>query len=254
MIDTHCHLNDPEAFPDPSAAVSAALSSGIDRLIAIGVDVESSRRAVELASKFEAVYASVGMHPNYTAGYSRADLGEIQSMLALPKVVALGEIGLDFYREHSPREKQYEALNDQLELADRIRKPIVFHCREAYDPLLDILVKRPRGRNTYVFHCFAGDETQASRAYALGGYFGVDGPVSYPSAKELRATLRTLPVDRLLLETDSPYLSPMPHRGKPNRPEYLSFVRDALASTLGITGEECDRITTENACRVFGFG
>lgn len=253
MIDTHCHLNDREAFAYPEAAVQAALDAGVEKLIVIGVDFDSAEAAIELTRIFECVYAAVGFHPNCTAGYEPGWIPRLRELLSAPKVVGLGEIGLDFYREHSPHEKQFAALHDQLELAEEVGKPVIFHCRQAYDELLEVLESRGGAHNRYLLHCFAGNERQARRALKLGSYFGVDGPVTYPSAKDLRTTLQTIPMERLLLETDSPYLAPTPYRGKPNQPAYLGFIRDALASTIGIRSEECDRITTENALRLFAM-
>ena len=252
MIDTHCHLNDAEHFPDPSAAIREAKAAGVDKLIIIGVDLEAGRRAIEIAEANEGVYAAVGFHPNYTADYKPQDLEELRRLLAHSKVVGFGEIGLDFYRDTAPREQQYRALNDQLELALEMDLPVVFHCRQAYEELLALLEARPK-HSRYLFHCFAGTERDAARAQALGSYFGVDGPVTYKTAGELRDALRTIPLNRLVLETDSPYLPPVPYRGKQNCPAYLRFINDALASTMGVLPDECEKVTTATAERLFGI-
>lgn len=249
LIDTHCHLNDAKAFPDPEQTIEEAREAGVDRLIVVGVDAEDSERALELADRHEGVYAIVGWHPNYTASYSDSGLSEIESMLSHPKVVALGEIGLDLHWEYATLDQQRRALFDQLDLAARSDMPVVFHCREAYPLLLDILEARPR--LPYLFHCFAGDADDAARAMALGACVGVDGPVTYKKSAALRDVLRSIPRDRLVLETDSPYLSPEPFRGKPNKPANVSLVNEALASTLGISAEECAALTTSNAARFF---
>lgn len=252
LIDTHCHLNDEEHFPDPDSAIRQAREAGVERVILIGVDLPSARRAVEIAERNEGAYAAVGFHPNYTAEYETGDLKDLEPLLAHPKSVGFGEIGLDFYRETSPAEKQRQALRDQLDLADTLGKPVIFHCRHAYEDLLQTLEARPV-RSRYLFHCFAGTIDDARRALALGAYFGVDGPVTYNTAKELRETLRALPLERLVLETDSPYLPPVPYRGKPNHPAYLRFINDALANTMGVPPEVCEGTTTLTARSLFGI-
>jgi TatD DNase family protein len=249
LIDTHCHINFPDKFPDVAATIAEAKDAGVDRMLAVGCDPETSRAAVALADEYPEVFAIVGWHPTYTKDYSRHSLDEIGGMLAHPKVVALGEIGLDFHWDYATPEQQMVALIDQLDLAMTVHMPVVFHCREAYPQLLDVL--ESRARLPYLFHCFAGNSSDAMRALALGCLFGVDGPISYKNAKALRETVQAIPHDRLVIETDSPYMPPEPHRGKPNRPSYVKFVNDALAKTLGITSEECARVTTENAERFF---
>lgn len=251
MIDTHCHLNDLEAFPDPASVVAEARAEGVDRILVVGVDEDSSWRALDLAEQFAEVSAIVGWHPNYASAYRSERLGRIREMLAHPKAVALGEIGLDFHWTYATLDEQERALLDQLDLAAEVGAPVVFHCREAYSALLD----RLEGRSPlpYLFHCFAGGADDARRATALDAYFGVDGPITYKKATELREVVATLPADRLVIETDSPYLTPAPYRGKPNRPAYVRFVNAALAAVRGVSAEECAASTTANAIRFFGL-
>lgn len=251
LIDTHCHLNDAEAFPDPDVALAEARAAGVKRVIVVGVEPESCRRALALAEAHDGVYAIVGWHPNYTAGYTDEGLAEIEAMLGHPKTVALGEIGLDFHWQYATLEQQERALYAQLELGRRSGKPIVFHCREAYPRLLGVLEAEPR--HPYLFHCFAGDLADAGRAMALDCYFGVDGPISYKKSEPLREIVRSLPRNRLVVETDSPYLSPEPYRGKPNRPANVAIVNAALAAALGIETDACAALTTANAERFFGL-
>jgi TatD DNase family protein len=252
LIDTHCHLNLTEHFPNPDAEVACARSMGVECVVVVGVDLESSRVALELADKFEKVFAVVGIHPNHAADYKPAWIDDLRIMLAHPKAVALGEIGLDYHWDYASRAEQYEALTDQLGLATELTCPIVFHCREAYEDLLDIL--GPHASLTAspsVLHCFAGSEVDAGRAMELGLYFGVDGPLTYKNAQSLRDIVQTLPRDRVVIETDAPYLTPVPHRGKPNRPGYVAHVNSMLASLWGVPIEEAERQTTENAKRLF---
>lgn len=249
LIDTHCHINDAKAFPDPALTIEEAREAGVDRMIVVGVDAEDSRSALALAERFDNVYAIVGWHPNYTARYTSEGLAEIREMLGHPKVVALGEIGLDFHWQYATLEQQERALLDQLALAEELDKPVVFHCREAYPRLLDLLETQPR--LPFLFHCFAGDADDAARAVAMDCYFGVDGPISYKKSHALREIVQSLPKERIVVETDSPYLSPEPLRGKPNRPANVALVNAALAACLGIEAEACAELTTGNAERFF---
>lgn len=251
LVDTHCHLNFPDLFADPDAEVEFAVAAGVGRMIAVGCDLETSSNAVALAERRPEVYATVGWHPNSADEFEPAHLDQLREWLLLPKVVAMGEIGLDYHWNVSPRERQHEVLHAQLDLADQLGCPVVFHCREAYDDLLNVLEPRPRSR--YLLHCFGGDKDQAARANALGLWFGVDGPVTYKSADSLRQVLRTLPKDRLVVETDAPYLPPHPYRGKPNRPAYVGLVNAGLAQTLGMNVADCAAMTTANAERFFGL-
>ena len=250
LVDTHCHLNLKE-FADPEAAIGDAREHEVTRMIVIGVDVASSRRAIEIAEEHDGVYAVVGVHPNYACDYQTSDINTLEQMLAHAKVVAIGEIGLDYHWHYATREQQRVALSAQLDLADRLREPVVFHCREAYPDLLTFLETRQKGK--WLFHCFAGDMEDARRAIALDAYFGVDGPITYPKAHGLREVVQSLPHDRIVIETDAPYLSPQPFRGKPNKPGYVRYVNAGLAATLGLTIEECAALTTANAERFFGI-
>jgi TatD DNase family protein len=252
LIDTHCHLNLRDKFPDPAAAVTSARDAGVSRLIVVGIDEETSRFAVEIAGRFEGVYATVGWHPTSTAGFHSDWLKPIEEMASHPKVVAIGEIGLDYHWPDSPPADQERALVAQLDLAARLGKPVVYHCREAYGALLDLLEKRPQP-GPQVLHCFAGDAQVADRAVDLDLYFGVDGPVTYKNAADLRAILKTVPRDRLVLETDSPFLPPVPFRGKPNSPALLPYIARGLGEPLGISESDVGALTTANAERLFGI-
>ena len=251
MIDTHCHLNDFEAFPDAAQAVRESREAGVSSLIVVGIDEEWSRKAVDLAEKFESVYAIVGHHPNSASSFGPESLNLYRELFQHPKVVAIGEIGLDFYWDRATPEEQHRALRDQLDLAEELDAPVVFHCRDAYDELLPVLenrVVRP-----YLMHCWAGNMAQAERAVKLDCYFGVDGPVTYRKNEELREVLRALPLERLLIETDAPWLTPEPHRGKRNHPRFLPLVAERLAALRGIEKGKMVRVLDENARRFFGL-
>lgn len=251
LIDTHCHLNDREAFADPRAAIDEALDKGVTACIVIGVDLESSARAVELAEEHSEVYATVGCHPNYASNYGCADLQLYKAWLSHPKVVALGEVGLDFHWDYATPKAQEMCLLEQLPLALKAQKPVVFHCREANSELLLLLEQQPANR--FVLHCFSGNQEDALRAQRLDCWFGIDGPITYPKSVELRELVKGLPRDRILIETDSPWLSPHPFRGKPNRPANLALINGALATALGMSDEDCAAMTTANAINVFGL-
>jgi TatD DNase family protein len=253
LIDTHCHFNLKKQFPDPASAIASSVAAGVGRMIVVGIDAETSRYAVELAAHHSEVYATVGWHPTSTAGFGLDWLNEIRELAKHPKVLAIGEIGLDYHWPDSPPSDQFRALEAQWELAEELGLPVVYHVREAFQDMLGAMEKRgfPLAQ---VLHCFAGDHADAERALELGCFFGVDGPLTYPKAVELREIMAWLPVDRILLETDSPFLTPAPYRGKPNSPALLPLVAEKLAEVRGVSREDIAQITTANARRCFGRG
>ena len=251
LFDTHCHLNLAEHFPDPDAAIARAKEAGVTRLALVGIDLETSRRAVEIAERHESAYAIVGWHPNSAAHWSSSLIPKIEELLNHPKSIALGEIGLDYHWQFATPEQQKSCLLEQLDLAATMNKPVVFHCRKAYDDLLDIL--EDKKGSSYLFHCFSGDTSHAERVEKLGGHIGVDGPITYKKSEELRELCRRWPKNRIVIETDSPYLSPEPHRGKPNHPSNLQFINAKLAECWDLSQEETAKQTTVNALRFFGL-
>lgn len=250
LIDTHCHINDPKSFPDPGEAVAHAAELGVDRLIAVAVDEDWSRSAVALADQFPGVYAVVGWHPTSSPGYSREKLNAIRELASHPKVVAIGEIGYDFYWKTATREEQDLCLTDHMDLAEELGKPVVFHCREAYPELLKWLEAR-RPSVPLLLHCFAGTFDEGQRAAELGCYFGFDGPLTFPKNDELRRIFASLPPDRIVLETDAPYMTPVPYRGQRNKPGWVTEVNSAAAWVWGVSPEESAARTTANAERFF---
>lgn len=239
-IDTHCHLYESEAFPDPARAIDEAAEAGVERLIVIGIDLETSRMAVDLADRFPAIFATVGLHPTHAGKYSPGLVQDLVGLAAHPKVVGWGEIGLDYYWDYSTPEEQDVALAAQLEIAEGLGLPVVFHCREAYPALLDRLEARWTGKTPprFVLHCFAGTADDARRASALGAYFGVDGPVTYKKADGLREVLAGLPRDRVVIETDAPYLTPHPFRGERNHPRHIPLIGAKVGEVWGIDAQE----------------
>jgi TatD DNase family protein len=250
LIDTHCHLNDFKAFPDPVEVVEEAREAGVDRLVVVGIDEEWSRLAVSLAERFSGVYAAVGWHPSHSPQYTKESLVAIRDLASHPKVVAIGEIGYDFYWKEATRAEQDACLFDHLDLAEELGLPVIFHCREANDDLLSVLETRRPGV-PLLFHCFSGDFSHFERAVALDCWFGFDGPITYPKNDDLRKILARAPRNRILLETDAPWLTPVPYRGKRNRPSYLSHIAAKAAESLSMTKEELAALTTANAEALF---
>ncbi|MCS7208108.1 MAG: TatD family hydrolase [Fimbriimonadales bacterium] len=253
--DTHCHLNHPDLYADWQAVWFRAQQAGVQRLILIGYDLPSSQRALELTAHADAFYAAVGIHPHDAAHCDADALQTLRAFARHPRVVAIGEIGLDFYRDLAPREAQYRAFHAQLQLAAELGLPVVIHCRDAYDELLAVLSEYPAVRG--VLHCFSGTAVHAQRGLELGYYLGIGGVVTFKSAEPLRAIVRTTPRDRLLLETDAPYLAPHPYRGKRNEPAYLSLVAQQVAALWEVPLETLAQQTEANVdrllqrCRVY---
>ncbi len=256
LIDTHTHLDFPQFDADREAVIQRAQAAGVGLMINVGADLESSRAAVALAEKYDCIYAAVGVHPHEAKKLDGAALAELRDLATHPQVVAVGEIGLDFYRDLSPRDVQRRAFQAQLAWAGRLGKPVIIHDREAHDEVLAILtdwVAAAPERRCGVFHCFSGDLAMARRAVALGFYLGVDGPITYQNARKLPEIVEWLPLDRLLIETDCPYLTPHPHRGERNEPAYVRLVAERIAALKGISVEELAQATTANARRLFGL-
>jgi TatD DNase family protein len=250
IVDTHCHLNDVEKFPDVGAEIALGRSYGVERMIVVGVKPEEWEFTVKLAERHAELFCILGWHPNYTVHYRKSVLEELEELAGSSKCLAIGEIGLDYHWNYSPREAQRRALQDQLDLAQKLRLPVVFHAREAYSDLLDLLEARDVPR--CLFHCFAGNSAEAERAVRLDAYFGVDGPITYKNAENLRCVIQGLPRNRVVLETDAPYLAPVPFRGKPNRPAYVHLINRQLAAIWELEEAACADLTTDNAGSFFG--
>lgn len=247
-IDSHCHLDSLEG--DIGEALERAAAAGVAAMITIGTDLPSSREAVRTASANDAVYATVGIHPYDAEDFDEVVGAEIERLAADPRVVAVGEVGLDFYREHSSPDAQHRAFAAQIELAKRLDKPMVMHIRDAFPQVLAQL-QESGPPQTLIFHCFSGGAAEAEVAVGMGGFVSFAGNVSYKTAESLRDAARVVPLDRLLVETDSPYLSPIPHRGRPNEPRNVADVGAALAAATGRAVAEIAEATTDNARRAF---
>jgi len=244
--DDHCHL--PDDTVAAAELVDDARAAGVERMITVGTEVEHSRAAIAVARTLDGVWATAGVHPHD----AKDGLDGLEALLDEPEVVAVGECGLDYHYDHSPRDVQREVFAAQIRLAHQHRLPLVIHTREAWDDTFAILDAETVPPRT-VFHCFSGGPTEADRALALGAYLSFAGVVTFPKADDLRAAVRRCPLDHLLVETDSPYLAPVPHRGKANRPALVAVVGASIAETRGIPAEAVAEATWENAEILFGL-
>ena len=257
LIDSHCHLDSPEFDTDRDEVVARALEAGVEQMVAIGTgngppDLEAG---IRLADRYPQFYATVGIHPHDAAKATDPDFQRLAELLSHPKVVALGEIGLDYHYDFSPRETQTSVFIQQMEIAAAAKKPIVIHTREAWDDTAALLEQywKPHGMGG-IMHCFSGGPAEAQRALDLGFYLSFGGIVTFPKALDLQAAAKEAPVDRILVETDSPYLAPVPKRGKRNEPALVVHTARKLADLRGQSLEEVSLVTTENFRRLMGKG
>ena len=252
IFDTHAHYDSGTFNADREAVLSALPDAGVGLVVDPGCDLPSSRTAVALAEQFSHVYAAVGLHPGDCAGCTDADFEELRHLCAHEKVVAIGEIGLDYYRQDNPpREFQEQVFRRQIDLALELDLPIIVHDREAHGDSLRIVLDYPALRG--VFHCFSGSPEMAAELLKRGWYLGFDGPITYKNAKRAPEVAAITPLDRMVMETDAPYLTPVPHRGERNDSRYLPFVAEKLAQWKGVTAEEIIDITWRNGLRLFGL-
>lgn len=250
MIDTHTHLNEPRFAEDFRAVRERAHEAGVSRLIVVGYDLPSSEAAVPMAAEFNDG-AAVGIHPHDAQNASPEALSSLHRLAESPQVVALGETGLDYHYDNSPRNVQHEAFRAHIRLAKELRLPLIMHCREAEADLYSILAEEGAGAVGGVVHCFWGTTEDAARFVELGFYLGVGGGVTFPKSEPLRQTLLSAPRDRILLETDCPYMAPVPHRGKRNEPAFVPYVAQRLALLFDAPVERIVEEATDNALRCF---
>ncbi len=251
LFDTHAHLHFPEFSDDLDAVLARARAAGVVTMVTIGTDRATNRAAVALAERLPDVYATVGIHPHDAGEASEHDFEEMERLARSPRVVALGEMGLDFFRNLSPREAQERALRRQLALARNLGKPVVVHCRDAHADMLTTLQEERVAEIGGVMHCFSGDVEMAKRCLDLGLFVSLAGPVTYKNARTLPEVARLVPDDRLVTETDCPFLPPQPHRGQRNEPAYIALTATRLAELRGIDPETLAATMTDNARRLF---
>ena len=251
LFDTHAHLDDKRFDDDRDELIRGLPERGVSRVITPGIDVDSSKKCVDLADKYDIVYAGVGIHPHEASKLEDNYLDQLRTMAQNKKVVAIGEIGLDYYYDFSPRDIQKQRFIEQIELAAELKLPIIIHNRDSHEDMLNILREHKDLINGGVMHCFSGSWEMAKIVLDLGLYISLAGPVTFKNAKKPVEVAKNVPLDRLLIETDSPYLTPVPYRGKRNDPGHVALVAEKIAEIRGITVEEVGRMTTENALNLF---
>ena len=263
LTDTHCHLNLPIFHEDMEAVLERAWENGLQRILVPGINVETSRSAVALAEQHPNLYAAVGVHPGDANTWNDDSLVVLRELAQHPKTVAVGEIGLDYYRDRSPRIVQREVFRAQLELAGELGLPVIVHNREAFDDLWSELETWTDEINSSastlaqfpgVLHSFDGSLANGQQAAEKGFFIGISGPVTFKNAPERQSTATALPIDQILIETDAPYLTPHPYRGRRNEPAYVALVAEKISELHGISLEAAAQVTWQNAAKLFHWG
>ncbi len=260
MIDTHTHLDFKEFNQDREEVIKQYFKGGGEKLINVGCDLKSSERSYGLAENNENIFASVGIHPHDADSVNEQSLKKIEGLIPRYKVIAVGEIGLDYFRNLSPQEKQIEAFKLQLDLAENHKMPVIIHCRDAYNEILDILKEYKTSNWSGVIHCFCASWKIAEEFLKLGFYVGFTGIVTYYKDKsefngepEIYKVIKNTPIGRMLIETDCPFLAPVPERGKRNEPLFVKYVAEKIAEIRGVDFKEIEKTTSENARKLFGI-
>lgn len=253
LFDTHAHLNATQFNEDVEQVIERARAEGVSHIVVVGFDRPTIQRAMELAEQYSFIYAAVGWHPVDAIHMTDEDLIMIERLAAHPKVVALGEMGLDYYWDQSPKEVQKEVFRKQIRLAKKVKLPIIIHNRDATADIVHILQEEHAEEVGGVMHCFSGSIEVARQCIDMNFYISFGGPVTFKNAKKPKEVAKEIPLDRLLIETDCPYLTPHPFRGKRNEPSYVKYVAEAIAELKGISFEEVAQKTSDNAKRLFGI-
>lgn len=252
LFDSHAHIYDKRFDGETELILKRAAEAGVTGILTVGADMEASRETVALARKYEMLYASVGIHPHDAKEAVFKDYDRMALWAEEPKVVAIGEVGLDYHYDYSPRDVQKEVFIRQLDLARQLKKPVIIHDREAHGDVLAIVKKEAKGLRG-VFHCFSGSVEMAEEVIKLGFYVSIAGPVTFTNAVKLKEVAKSVPLDSLLLETDCPYLAPHPHRGSRNEPAYVRLVAEEVSRLKGIGLEELAGAATFNTKELFGI-
>ncbi|MCA1032849.1 TatD family hydrolase [Bacillus timonensis] len=251
LIDTHAHLNAIQYDEDLIEVITRAKDEGVSHIVVVGFDRQTIIRAIELAETYDFIYATVGWHPVDAIDMTDEDLSWIEELCSHPKVVALGEMGLDYYWDKSPKEIQKEVFRKQIALAKKVKLPIVIHNREATNDIIEILREEQASEVGGIMHCFTGSLEVAEQCMDMNFYISFGGPVTFKNAKKPKEVAKEIPLDKLLIETDCPYLTPHPYRGKRNEPSYVKFIAEQIAELKGISYEEICQKTSDNAKRLF---
>ncbi|WP_053954862.1 TatD family hydrolase [Inediibacterium massiliense] len=253
LFDSHAHLDDPRFDKDRDEIIKRAQENGISYIVNPGSDFETSVRSIEMAKEYDMVYAAVGVHPHDVKDMDEITLSLLKGLSKKPKVVAIGEIGLDYHYDHSPRDLQREWFRRQIHLAKEVKLPIIIHDREANDDVLRILKEEEAFETGVVLHCYSGSAELARQYIKLGAYISIAGPVTFNNARKTVEVVESIPLEYLFVETDSPYLTPVPYRGKRNEMSYVKYVAEKVANIKGISIEEVAHQTTENAKKFFNI-
>lgn len=253
FFDTHAHLDDERFNDDRNELIRGLPSRGVSRVINPGIDIDSSNKCIDLSQKYEILYAGIGIHPHEADNVEDGYLDVLGTMAQHKKVVAIGEIGLDYHYDFSPREIQKKCFVEQIELSAKLKLPIIIHNRDSHQDMLDILKSNKELLVGGVMHCHSGSWEMTKILLDLGLYISLGGPVTFKNAKRPVDIAKNIPLDRLLIETDSPYLTPVPYRGKRNDPGHVGLVADKIAEIRGMDVEEVGQITTQNAIKLFNI-
>lgn len=253
MIDTHAHINFPQFDDDREEVILSAVGSGVSTIINIGTDYDTSLESVELANSHDQIYAAVGWHPHDSKGYNHAEREKIERLAQHPKVVAIGEIGLDFYRDYSPRDVQHRVFREQLAMAREFEMPVVVHVRNAMEDALKVLREEKVHEIGGVMHCFPGDVSDAQAAFDMNMVVSFGGALTFKNSR-MSDVAAELPLDRIILETDCPYITPVPYRGKRNEPAYVRYAYEVLAKLHGVDFNKIEKTVDENARHLFNLG
>ncbi len=251
LFDTHVHLNDDQFNDDLEEVIERARLNGVGRVVVVGFDEKTIKRAIELIDAYDFMYAAIGWHPVDAIDLTDDYLEWIEELTAHPKVVAIGEIGLDYHWDKSPKDVQQVVFRRQIQLAKRLDLPIIIHNREATEDVVTILEEEGAKEVGGIMHCFSGSPETAKRCLDMNFYISLGGPVTFKNAVKPKEVAKEVPLDRLLIETDCPYLAPHPFRGKRNEPSYVKLVAEQIADLKGISFDEVAKATTENANRLF---
>lgn len=253
LFDSHAHLDNERFDEDRDELINSLKENGVDLVLNVGADIQSSKNSIELSKKYDFIYASVGVHPHDVSDLDDSSIDVLRELTKNDKVVAIGEIGLDYYYDNSPRELQKEWFIKQIKLANELKLPIIVHDRDAHQDTFDIIKEYKSDDIGCVIHCFSGSIELAREFIKLGCYISIPGTVTFKNNKKTVKVAREIPLEYLLIETDSPYMAPTPHRGERNDPSLVQFVADKIAQEKGISYEKVCEVTKENAKRLFNI-
>lgn len=252
-FDTHAHLDDVKFSQDQDQVIERAKAAGVEYILNVGYNPASASRTVELTKKYDFIYGAVGMHPHDAKDLDGEGFRELKRLAGEPKIVAIGEIGLDYYWNHSPHDVQQRVFRRMIDFAREVKKPIIIHDRDAHEDIFRIIKEEAAYEVGGIFHCYSGSLPLAKEAVKMGFYISIAGPVTFHNAKKTVEVVREIPLERLLIETDCPYLAPVPYRGKRNEPAYVVKVAETIAQIKGISLEEAAKTTLENGKKAFGI-